>query len=192
MESIRNYKELIEKLNTHSEMHLLLYKSSSELSNCAYSALEHVVKAENVNNVFVADVTEVRDIHPEFTIKSVPVLMTFADGTLKNVDKGCISEIELKSIFNNYVKKSINSGKSHHNVTVYSTLSCSWCNTLKSYLRQNGISFRDIDVSKDLKAAEEMVRRSGQQGVPQSVIDGNLVVGFDKNKIDQLLELDKN
>ncbi|HDZ41741.1 MAG TPA: NrdH-redoxin [Bacteroidetes bacterium] len=78
--------------------------------------------------------------------------------------------------------------KRQKNVTVYSTPTCTWCNTLKSYLRERKIQFRDIDVSADQKAAGQMVNKSGQQGVPQTDIDGHVIVGFDKKKIDSLLE----
>ncbi|MBA4410258.1 MAG: NrdH-redoxin [Odoribacter sp.] len=74
-------------------------------------------------------------------------------------------------------------------VTVYSTPTCSWCNTLKSWLKQNNISFRDVDVSRDEKAAQDLVRRSGQQGVPQTEINGQIVVGFDQQRLKQLLEI---
>ncbi|MEZ4999996.1 MAG: glutaredoxin domain-containing protein [Bacteroidales bacterium] len=76
-------------------------------------------------------------------------------------------------------------------VTVYSTPTCSWCNTLKTYLKDNHIIFRDIDVSTDQKAAAEMVRRSGQQGVPQTDINGTMIVGFDRARIDRMLEIGK-
>ena len=76
-------------------------------------------------------------------------------------------------------------------VTVYSTPACSWCNTLKSFLKERKVQFRDIDVSLDQKAAEQMVNKSGQQGVPQTEIDGQIIVGFDKKRIDSLLELGK-
>ncbi|PWD99276.1 glutaredoxin family protein [Marinilabilia rubra] len=72
---------------------------------------------------------------------------------------------------------------------VYTTPTCSWCRTLKDYLTNNRIKFREIDVSKDEKAAADMVKRSGQQGVPQSLINGQAVVGFDRNKINSLLEI---
>jgi len=73
------------------------------------------------------------------------------------------------------------------NVTVYSTPTCTWCNTLKGYLRKNHIRFRDVDVSRDQRMAEELVRKSGQQGVPQTEIDGQIIVGFDKQRINTLL-----
>ncbi len=72
-------------------------------------------------------------------------------------------------------------------VIVYSTPSCSYCIRLKSYLNQKGISFTNIDVSSDAQSLEKMVSLSGQMGVPVINIDGEIVVGFDKEKIDKLL-----
>lgn len=74
-----------------------------------------------------------------------------------------------------------------HNVTVYSTATCPYCIRLKNYLNQRGIIFTDIDVSKDEETIEKMVKLSGQMGVPVVDIDGNIVIGFDKDKIDKLL-----
>ena len=74
-------------------------------------------------------------------------------------------------------------------VIVFSTPTCSWCRKLKNYLRENKIRFKDIDVSRDMQAARDMVRKTGQQGVPQIWINNYPVVGFDKAKIDRLLGL---
>ena len=74
-------------------------------------------------------------------------------------------------------------------VIVFSTPSCSFCTAAKHYFRQQGVKFRDVDVSRDPAAARDMVRRSGQQGVPVIDIGGRIVVGFDRNKINQLLGL---
>jgi glutaredoxin len=59
----------------------------------------------------------------------------------------------------------------------------------KKYFREKGIRFRDVDVSRDPVAARDMVRRSGQQGVPVIDIGGKVVVGFDRIKIDKYLGL---
>ena len=72
-------------------------------------------------------------------------------------------------------------------VVVYSTPTCGYCHQLKAYLNQRGVPFVDHDVSRDRQAAAEMVRASGQQGVPVTVIDGQVVVGFNRPMIDQLL-----
>ncbi len=74
-------------------------------------------------------------------------------------------------------------------VVVFSTPTCSYCSVAKRYLRERGISFTEVDVSRDPRAAQDMVRRSGRQGVPQIDIGGRIVVGFDRARIDQLLHL---
>jgi glutaredoxin 3 len=77
--------------------------------------------------------------------------------------------------------------KSQPRVTVFSTPTCSFCNMAKKYFREKGIKFSDVDVSRDPAAARDMVRRSGQQGVPVIDIGGKIVVGFDRVKINQYL-----
>ncbi len=79
--------------------------------------------------------------------------------------------------------------KKQKRVIVFSTPTCPHCNRAKHYLRSRGVRFRDVDVSRDRAAARDMVRRSGQQGVPVLDIGGKIVVGFDRAKIDQLLGL---
>ncbi len=74
-------------------------------------------------------------------------------------------------------------------ITVYSTPTCPWCTRAKNYLRSKNITFADIDVSVDREKAMEMVKKSGQQGVPVLDIDGNIIVGFDQARIDSLLGL---
>ena len=74
-------------------------------------------------------------------------------------------------------------------VTVYSTPSCPWCVRAKEFLKDNNITFQDIDVSSDQVAAEEMIQKSGQMGVPVVDIDGEIILGFDKEKITQTLGL---
>lgn len=72
-------------------------------------------------------------------------------------------------------------------VIVFSTPTCSFCNMAKKYFREKGIKFSDVDVSRDVAAARDMVRRSGQQGVPVIDIGGKIVVGFDRVKINKYL-----
>jgi len=74
-------------------------------------------------------------------------------------------------------------------VIVFSTPTCPHCTTAKRYLRQHGVRFTEVDVSRDTRAARDMVRRSGRQGVPQLDIGGRMVVGFNRAKIDRLLDL---
>ena len=72
-------------------------------------------------------------------------------------------------------------------VLVYSTPNCPYCIQLKQFLAVNNIQFENYDVSVDHDKAEEMVTRSGQMGVPVLDIDGQIIVGFDRTKIKQVL-----
>jgi len=72
-------------------------------------------------------------------------------------------------------------------VKVYSTPTCPWCVRAKQYLASKNIPYTDINVAVDRNAAMEMVKKSGQQGVPVIEIDGNIIVGFDQARIDSLL-----
>lgn len=70
---------------------------------------------------------------------------------------------------------------------IYSTPSCPYCVMAKRYLTQKGVQVEDIDVSRDTAAAMEMVQRTGQMGVPVVEMSGELIVGFDRQRIDALL-----
>ncbi|MDP2912882.1 MAG: glutaredoxin domain-containing protein [Candidatus Omnitrophota bacterium] len=72
-------------------------------------------------------------------------------------------------------------------VIVYSTPTCPFCIRVKQFLKESGIPFEDIDISQDQEKAEEIIKRSGQMGVPIIDIDGQLIVGFDKEKIKEVL-----
>ncbi|MEK7658998.1 MAG: glutaredoxin domain-containing protein [Patescibacteria group bacterium] len=74
-------------------------------------------------------------------------------------------------------------------IKLYSTPSCVYCKTLKEYFKKNGFEFQDIDVSKDEKELEKMIKDSGQIGVPVIDIDGQIITGFDKAKINELLKI---
>ncbi|MDD2696915.1 MAG: glutaredoxin family protein [Candidatus Pacebacteria bacterium] len=74
-------------------------------------------------------------------------------------------------------------------IKIYSTPSCPYCFTLKEFLKEKNISFEEIDVSKDQAAAEEMIKKSGQMGVPVVEVDGEIIVGFDKEKISKVLKI---
>jgi len=72
-------------------------------------------------------------------------------------------------------------------VVVFTTPTCGYCHQLKAYLRGKGVPFTERDLSRDPQAAAEMVRLTGQQGVPVTLVDGHTVVGFNPRAIDQLL-----
>lgn len=74
-------------------------------------------------------------------------------------------------------------------IRIFSTPSCPYCVTLKEFLKQHDFAFEDLDVSVDAQAREEMIQKSQQMGVPVVEIDGQIIVGFDKKKIVQLLNI---
>lgn len=74
-------------------------------------------------------------------------------------------------------------------ITIYSTPTCVYCKSLKEYLTERGIQFQEIDVAEDEKELEKMVAISGQMGVPVVDLDGEVVIGFDREKIDEILKL---
>lgn len=193
MKKIESLQDLKKVTAANENVWLLLYKKGSAQSDCA---LENYEKAEKIsaekkkNNVlYRADVNVARDIHPEFGVTSVPTLLYFEKGQLRNLVKGCHQPEQFSSIFDKSAAVIATNGekKAQKNVTVYTTPTCTWCNTIKRHFQENGIRYREVDVSRDHKAAEEMVRRSGQQGVPQTDINGEIIVGFDKTRINSLL-----
>lgn len=74
-------------------------------------------------------------------------------------------------------------------IKVYSTNSCPWCVKAKDFLKQHKIEFEDLNVAEDEKARAEMINSSGQMAVPVIDINGEIVVGFDKEKIKSLLKI---
>ena len=192
MININSNKELNDYLERENKVWCLLYKKSSKQSDCAITNLSDAIKNIDKTNILIADVRVARDIHPNYDIKSVPTLMEFDENRqLKNVIKGCQSE----DFYKNLIEESLfraemkAEGKPQKRVTVYSTPTCSWCNTLKTHLRKHRIMYTDIDISQNQEAAKAMVARSGQQGVPQTDINGEMIIGFDKKKINKLLNI---
>lgn len=189
---VNSFQELQEKIGKEKRSFLLIYKQGSEQSDKANKNLAEAAGEVSDIGIFTADVNRVRDIHGVYAITSAPSLLEFKGKEMKNAYKGAHDPGYYKNLFENavYVARAEKAGKTVKTVTVYSTPTCSWCGTLKSYLNKNKIRYSEIDVSKDDSAAQEMVRRSGQQGVPQTLIGGEMVIGFDKTKINRLLEID--
>ncbi|MFH1835230.1 MAG: glutaredoxin domain-containing protein [Methanobacteriota archaeon] len=72
-------------------------------------------------------------------------------------------------------------------VMVYSTPTCPWCKKIKEYLGGKGIVYEDLDVAGNQEAAQEMIKKSGQMGVPVIDIEGKIIIGFDQKAIDEAL-----
>jgi len=74
-------------------------------------------------------------------------------------------------------------------VKVYSTPSCPMCNLLKKWLKDHGVKFEDVDVSKDPKIIDMLIKKSGQMNIPITEIDGKFISGFDLEKLKKALNV---
>lgn len=191
MIEVKSLSELKQHVKEKTKAYLLLYKSGADKSECARQNISLGAQTAKGIDIFFADVNNTRDINPEYNISTVPALIEFDNGTAINVVKGCNDSSYYKALLENalYIVDTKNDETPQISVTVYLTPSCSWCNTLKAYLRKHRIRFTDIDVSRNQNAAEYMVQRSGQRGVPQTDIGGEMIVGFNQARINELLNI---
>ncbi len=142
---------------------------------------------------FAVDVVKLRDVHRRFGVEVVPTVLVVQGGSVLQSLEGAQSEeyyenaIAPRSGGSSAARKARKD--SGHKVTVYTTDTCPWCVRVKAYLRESKVAFTEINVQRDQSAARRMVAKSGQHGVPQVEIDGTMVVGFDRGRIDNLLGL---
>jgi len=73
------------------------------------------------------------------------------------------------------------------NVKIYTTKTCMWCKKTKKYLNEKNVKYETVDVGEDTNAANEMIEKSGQMGVPVIDINGTIIIGFKKDAIDKAL-----
>lgn len=189
LKSIKSNNELKSNLSLTEKTYLLLYKNGSDISECA---LENITKAsKDISGITFlrSDVSQVKDIHGKYKINSVPSLLYFEKGKFINVIKGCHDKSFFNLHFTNNVVIKKKGEVPQKRVIVYSTPSCSWCTKIKNYLKEKNIRYTNVDVSKDQRKMDELVKKSGQMGVPQTEIGNTIVVGFDKAKINKLLNI---
>ena len=77
--------------------------------------------------------------------------------------------------------------KPKNSVIIYSTTNCPWCFKAKQYFQSLGIAFTDYNVAENREKAAEMIRKTGQQGVPVIEVNGKIIIGFNKFAIDSAL-----
>ncbi len=73
-------------------------------------------------------------------------------------------------------------------VTIYTTPTCPYCKLAKDFFKEKGIAFSEVDVASDPTAANEMVKKSGQMGVPVIEVNGQIVVGWNQAALHEILE----
>jgi thioredoxin len=117
-------------------------------------------------------------------IVSIPTVVVFKDGRLVTQKIGVSPKVDyLKAI----ERAKTFDANANRKVIVFSTPTCPFCHQAKAYLKEKGVAFEDVDVSKDQQKAQQMVERSGQTGVPQLWIDDLVVVGFNRPQINMML-----
>jgi len=175
MKWIKDSNDFSEIREKHKDYFILFFWGDfSEAAHRAISELKHFSQDYTDIPIYVVDVPTV------LAIKSGKVAQ-FIEGA----ESAAFYDVQLGGAAPSHLARP--SKRKAKRVTVYSGPGCPACGTLKTYLRRNGISFREVDIARDRRAAEKLVKRSGQMAVPQTDINGRLVVGFDQNKLDKLL-----
>ena len=156
--------------------------------------LEAFAAAHPETDLFLVDVVATPDLHPRFKVAAVPTVAVVDDGAVTQLVVGAqtVASYE-KALLGPALelagRPAKDGEKPAHRVTVYTGPTCVWCTRVKAYLDEKKVRYKEVDVSRDERTAQELVKKTGQTGVPQLDIDGSWIVGFDKARIDKLLGL---
>ncbi len=182
----QHFDKLKEK---HDFLVIFFYGAFSEPAQRALLELEEFNRENEDVPAFGIDVQKVKGLHKEFGVENVPTVVVLKKGrvaqSLEGVRSAQFYAVALAGLAPS--RPGEKPERRPQRVVVYSGPGCPPCGMLKSYLRRHSIAFREVDISRDERAARMLVRRSGQMAVPQTDIDGGLVVGFDRSKVDRLL-----
>jgi glutaredoxin-like YruB-family protein len=188
---VENKEHLAKLREEHGDFLVLaFYGGFSSAAQRALKELEAFSDEHGKAPVYVIDVQKVKGVHKEFGVENVPTVIALQEGKVTRFIEGVQSARYYAHVLAGVMPKqyvSTSKKKAPKRVVVYSTPTCPACTMVKNYLRGRGIPFREVDVSRDQSAARELVRRSGQMAVPQIDIGGQLIVGFDKPKLERLL-----
>jgi glutaredoxin-like YruB-family protein len=168
---------------------LFFWGAFSDAANRALRELREFAREYTDVPVCSIDVQQVKGVHKEFGVGSVPTVLVMKNGgeagRFVGVESAAFYATQLAGMAPTHLAR--RARKKSLRVTVYTSPGCPPCGLVKAYLREHGISFRSVDISRDERAAREIARRSGQQAVPQIDINGRIVVGFDRGKLASLL-----
>jgi len=190
---IKSRDDLRKAQEEHGEFLVLVFWG--KYSDAAQRALAEIKKFSQEYDdlpVCVVDVQKARGLHKEFGVEKVPTVLAIEKGQVTKSIEGVQSSRFYAVYFSGEApSRAAGAGQATvRRVTVYSGPGCPACGQLKNYLRQHGVAFREVDISRDQHAAEKIARRSGMMAVPQTDINGRLVVGFDQAKLDRLLGIE--
>ncbi len=194
MSAINSREEFIHAVAKKEGWQLFVFYTDTSAKSM--QLLEEFKKWEKPpNDVFLYSInaSQIRDIHPDYGITSVPAVLVFKNGEKINLIYGFQNIGYYEDLLADQGLSSSHSGHSGDSekkvkrVVVYTSDSCPWCNKAKDYLKGLKIPFKEVNVSRNPAEADKLVKRTGQTGTPQLDINGKYVVGFDKPKIDALL-----
>lgn len=168
---------------------LAFWGEFSDAAQRALGELKQFAQEHKDIPVFMVDVQKVKGVHKQFDVERVPTVLAIKKGKVTKSVEGVQGARFYGLHFAGATpSRTHGSGASKvRHVVVYSGPGCPACGLLKNYLRRHGVSYRDVDISHDRWAAEKIARRSGQMAVPQTDINGQLVVSFDHAKLNRLL-----
>lgn len=187
IESLKQFEEI--KNNQKDSFLLIFYSDKSSKSISALNNFEEFTKENPKIPAYSVNAAKVKEIHPIYNVNAVPAVLLFKQGSPVEQVYG-VQSSEFYKRFASQMPGSVmttNRNNKTHRVTVYTSSTCPWCAAAKAYLSKNNIPYREVNVSFNPSAADELVRRTGHTGVPQIDIDGTFVIGFDKPKINRLL-----
>jgi len=187
---IKDHDHLAELQQKHKEfLVVLFYGAFSSASERALAELEQFSKEDGEAPMYGIDVEKVKGVHKQFGVERVPTVVALRRGKVTHRLEGVESAGFYARVLAGASPSQHKTGKgtAPRRVIVYSGPGCPACGSAKAYLRRQGISFREVDIARDQHAAQSLVRRSGQMAVPQIDIDGHLIVGFDREKIDRII-----
>jgi len=187
---IKNREHLQKVQEQHRDFLVLAFWGGfSEAARRAVAELEEFSREQDHVPVYVVDVQEVRGLHKEFGVKKVPTVLAVEKGKVTKLIEGVQSaRFYAVHLSGATASRARGSGQATvRRVIVYSGPGCPACGQLKTYLRRHGVAFREVDISRDPKAADRIARRSGMMAVPQTDVNGRLIVGFDRAKLDVVL-----
>jgi len=175
----------------HELIMVLFYKASSPNSQKAFQALTDLEESHSDTLIYGVNVEKVMNIHGEFGITMAPTVVVFRHGKPAEYVYGVQTTAYYSKLLQEFTVSSNGNGKatSHPRVTVYTTPTCPHCTSVKRYLDSHSISFNEVNVAADQSAAQALVNRTGQQGVPQTEINGQFVIGYNTAELDRLLNL---
>lgn len=161
----------------------------SDASGRALAELEEFAAEYKDVHILAVDVQKVKGVHKEFGVQTVPTVLAIENGKVTKSVEGVQSARFYAMHFADAAPSRLpaaGEGRAR-TVVVYSGPGCPACGQLKDYLRRHRVAFREVDISRDPRAADTIARRSGRMAVPQTDINGRLVVGFDRATLDGLL-----